>query len=146
MLYTETTKKALKLAFDAHKDQLDKSELPYVFHPFHLAEQMETEDETVVALLHDVVEDTKYTFDDIRAMGFSEKVIEALTLLTHDDAEPYLEYVARLRDNDLARKVKLADLRHNSDLTRLDVIDEKALMRVRKYAEAIRVLSERDRE
>ena len=146
MLYTETTKKALKLAFDAHKDQLDKSELPYVFHPFHLADQMETEDETVVALLHDVVEDTKYTFDDIRAMGFSEKVIEALTLLTHDDAEPYLEYVARLRDNALARKVKLADLRHNSDLTRLDVIDEKALMRVRKYAEAIRVLSERDRE
>ena len=146
MLYTETTKKALKLAFDAHKDQLDKSELPYVFHPFHLADQMETEDETVVALLHDVVEDTKYTFDDIRAMGFSEKVIEALTLLTHDDAEPYLEYVARLRDNDLARKVKLADLRHNSDLTRLDIIDEKALMRVRKYAEAIRVLSERDRE
>lgn len=142
MLYTETTKKALKLAFDAHKDQLDKSELPYVFHPFHLAEQMETEDETVVALLHDVVEDTKYTFDDIRAMGFSEKVIEALTLLTHDDAEPYLDYVARLKDNALARKVKLADLRHNSDLTRLDVIDEKALMRVRKYAEAIRVLTE----
>ena len=146
MLYTETTKKALKLAFDAHKDQLDKSGLPYVFHPFHLAEQMETEDETVVALLHDVVEDTKYTFDDIRAMGFSEKVIEALTLLTHDDAEPYLEYVARLRDNALARKVKLADLRHNSDLTRLDVIDERALMRVRKYAEAIRVLTERDGE
>ena len=103
MLYTETTKKALKLAFDAHKDQLDKSGLPYVFHPFHLAEQMETEDETVVALLHDVVEDTKYTFDDIRAMGFSEKVIEALTLLTHDDAEPYLDYAARLRDNALAR-------------------------------------------
>jgi (p)ppGpp synthase/HD superfamily hydrolase len=146
MLYTETTKKALKLAFEAHKDQLDKSEMPYVFHPFHLAEQMETEDEIVVALLHDVVEDTKYTLDDIRAMGFSEKVIEALTLLTHDDAEPYLEYVARLRDNALARKVKLADLRHNSDLTRLDVIDERALMRVRKYAEAIRVLTERDGE
>ena len=70
MIYTEKTKKALKLCFEAHKDQTDKSGLPYVFHPFHLAEQMPDEDTTIVALLHDVVEDTDYTLDDLRRMGF----------------------------------------------------------------------------
>ena len=142
MLYTEMTKKALNLAFEAHKDMRDKSGMPYVFHPFHLAEQMETEDEIVVALLHDVVEDTWRTFDDIRAWGFSETVIKALTLLTHEEGVPYLEYVARLKDNAIARIVKLADLRHNSDLTRLDVVDDWALARVRKYAAAISLLTD----
>ena len=146
MIYTELTKKAIRLCFEAHKDQVDKCGLPYVTHPLHLAELMPDETTTAVALLHDVVEDTDYTLDDLKALGFPPAVTEAVALLTHDESVPYLEYVARLRDNDLARKVKLADLRHNSDLTRLDVIDEKALMRVRKYAEAIRVLSERDRD
>lgn len=142
MLYTEKTKKALKLCFEAHRDQVDKSGLPYVFHPFHLAEQMEDEDTTVVALLHDVAEDTDYTLDDLRAMGFGEAVIEALALLTHDESVPYLDYVAKLKDNPIARRVKLADLRHNSDLTRLDRIDEKALARVEKYARAMKLLEE----
>ena len=140
MIYTEKTKKALKLCFEAHKDQVDKSGLPYVFHPFHLAEQMQDENTTIVALLHDVVEDTEYTLDDLRAMGFGDEVMEALSYMTHDPAVPYMEYVARIRENDIARRVKLADLRHNSDITRLDSIDQKALDRVAKYAQAIRLL------
>lgn len=142
MIYTENTKKALKLCFEAHKEQTDKSGLPYVFHPFHLAEQMEDEDTTVTALLHDVVEDTDYTLEDLAAKGFSRNVTEALALLTHDEAVPYMEYVKALRNNPIARQVKLADLRHNSDLSRLDTdqINEKALARVKKYAEAIRLL------
>ena len=145
MIYTENTKKALKLCFEAHKEQKDKSGLPYVFHPFHLAEQMEDEESTVVALLHDVAEDTDYTLEDIAAMGFSRNVMEALALLTHDEAVPYMEYVKALRNNLIARRVKLADLRHNSDLSRLDAdqIDEKALARVKKYADAIKLLEER---
>ena len=142
MIYTEKTKKALKLCFEAHKDQVDKSGLPYVFHPFHLAEQMQDEKTTIVALLHDVVEDTEYTLDDLRAMGFGDEVMEALSYMTHDPAVPYMEYVARIRENDIARRVKLADLRHNSDITRLDSIDQKALDRVEKYAQAIRLLEE----
>ena len=142
MIYTEKTKKALKLCFEAHKDQVDKSGLPYVFHPFHLAEQMQDENTTIVALLHDVVEDTEYTLDDLRAMGFGDEVMEALSYMTHDPAVPYMEYVARIRENDIARRVKLADLRHNSDITRLDSIDQKALDRVAKYAQAIRLLEE----
>ena len=142
MIYTENAKKALKLCFEAHKEQTDKSGLPYVFHPFYLAEQMEDEDTTVTALLHDVVEDTDYTLEDLAAMGFSRNVTEALALLTHDETVPYMEYVKALRNNPIARRVKLADLRHNSDLHRLnaDQIDEKVLARVKKYAEAIRLL------
>ena len=140
MIYTELTKKAMKLCFAAHKDQVDKSGLPYVFHPFHLAEQMTDELITVAALLHDVVEDTPYTFTDLREMGFPEEVLDALRLLTHDDGTPYLEYVARLKDNPIARAVKLADLRHNSDLTRLDYVDDRALKRAAKYRKAIELL------
>lgn len=142
MIYTELTKKAMKLCFTAHKDQTDKSGLPYVFHPFHLAEQMPDELTTVAALLHDVVEDTVYTFQDLREMGFPAAVLEALALLTHDDGTPYLDYVARLKDNPIARAVKLADLRHNSDLTRLDHVDARALSRVEKYRKAIELLEE----
>lgn len=143
MIYTELTKKAMKLCFTAHKDQLDKSGNPYVFHPFHLAEQMTDEYTTVTALLHDVVEDTDYTFEDLREMGFPEGVLAALNLLTHDDGAPYMEYVARLKENLIARAVKLADLRHNSDLTRLGVVDDKARRRVEKYRQAIALLEEK---
>jgi (p)ppGpp synthase/HD superfamily hydrolase len=134
-------KKAMKLCFQAHKEQFDKSGMPYVFHPFHLAEQMTDEDTTVAALLHDVVEDTPYTFADLESMGFPARVIDALRLLTHDDEEPYLDYVARLKHNPIARAVKLADLRHNSDTTRLDTVDEKALRRVEKYRAALELLT-----
>ena len=95
MLYTPATKKAMKLCFEAHKDQVDKNGVPYVFHPFHLAEQMQDEQTTVAALLHDVAEDSGYTLEDLAAMGFDEAVINALRLLTHDKRVPYLEYVAR---------------------------------------------------
>jgi (p)ppGpp synthase/HD superfamily hydrolase len=140
MIYTNMTKKALKLCFDVHKEQVDKSGLPYVFHPFHLAEQMDTEETTVVALLHDVVEDSELTLDDLRQMGFGDAVIAALALLTHDPAVEYMDYVRAIKDNPIARAVKLADLRHNSDLTRLNTLDEKALARREKYLQAMTLL------
>ena len=142
MLYTELTKKAMKIAFEAHKEQVDKSGIPYIFHPFHLAEQMRTEETVCAALLHDVAEDTDVTLEDLRTQGFPERVIGALTLLTHDDAVPYMEYVAQIKENSIARAVKLADLRHNSDLTRLDHVDEKAKERVEKYKAAIALLED----
>ena len=140
MIYTVMTKKALKLCFEAHREQTDKSGMPYVFHPFHLAEQMDTEDAIIVALLHDVVEDTDYTLDDLRKMGFGDTVIDALTLMTHDPKVPYMDYVRAIGTNPLATKVKLADLRHNSDLGRLTHVDQKALDRVEKYRKAIALL------
>jgi len=140
MLYTKLTKTAMRIAFDAHKDQVDKTGLPYIFHPFHLAEQMTDEVTTCVALLHDVVEDTPITFDDLADAGFPAEVTDALRLLTHDPAVPYMDYVREIKKNPVAKAVKLADLRHNSDTTRLDVVDEKALERVKKYAEAREIL------
>ena len=142
MIYTEQTKKALKLCFEAHKEQVDKSGMPYVFHPFHLAEQMKDEVTCTTALLHDVVEDTDYTLEDLRAMGFEAAVIDALTLLTHDPNEPYMDYVARIKDNPVAKAVKLADLKHNSDRTRLapHEINERVIAREKKYKAAMRLL------
>ena len=141
MIYTDQTKKALKLCFQAHKDQWDKSGIPYVFHPFHLAEQMTDEATTVVALLHDVVEDTPYTLEDLKDMGFPSEITEAIALMTHDPAVPYMDYVKNIKGNPIARAVKLADLTHNSVLSRLDLVDDRAIRRVEKYAAAIKLLT-----
>lgn len=142
MIYTDLTKKALKISFNAHKNQVDKSGMPYVFHPFHLAEQMDDEYSVCVALLHDVVEDTDITIEDLRAEGFPKEVINAIELMTHNDSVSYLDYVKAIKNNPIARKVKSADLKHNSDLSRLDKIDDKALERVEKYKKAIEILQE----
>lgn len=141
MIYTYMTKKALRLCFEAHKEQVDKSGMPYVFHPFHLAEQMETEETTVVALLHDLVEDTDYTIEDLTAMGFGRNITDAIALMTHTDDVEYMDYVRAIKDNPIAKAVKLADLKHNSDLSRLDTIDEKACKRKERYQEAIELLT-----
>ena len=140
MIYTNETKKALKLCFEVHKEQKDKSGLPYVFHPFHLAEQMNDENSVIVALLHDVVEDSDKTFEDLIEMGFKHEIIDALKLLTHEEDVDYFEYVLKIKENELAKKVKLADLRHNSDTSRLDKITEKDSQRVHKYRKAIEIL------
>ena len=142
MIYTPLTKKALRLCVDAHKEQVDKTGLPYVFHPFHLAEQMTDELSVVCALLHDVVEDTSLTLEDLSKMGFPARVTEVLALLTHDPAVPYFDYVTAIASDPIAREVKLADLRHNSDLSRMDEseIDEWAQKRTEKYKKAIELL------
>lgn len=145
MIYTPMTKKALQICFDAHKGQVDKEGVPYVFHPFHLAEQMDSEESICVALLHDTIEDSDYTLDDLRKYGFTEPVIEAVSLLTHDKHVPYFDYVRALKPNALARKVKLADLAHNSDATRLrSVPTERDIKRHQKYKEAIKILTEEE--
>ena len=140
MVYTPLTKRAIQFAFDAHRGQYDKSGLPYITHPLHVAESMETEDECVVALLHDVLEDTDITIEYLTRIGISDRQIAALKLLCHDDSVPYLEYVQAIRVDPIARKVKLADLHHNSDLTRLSVITTQDIERVEKYKQAIEIL------
>ena len=142
MIYTDSTKKAILLAFKAHEGQTDKAGMPYILHPIHLAEQMSDENTTIAALLHDVVEDTEYTLEDLQTMGFPKEAIDAIALLTHDKSVPYMEYVAKLKENPIARKVKLADLRHNSDLTRISNVTEKDLERIEKYKTAIELLIE----
>lgn len=140
MIYTEKTRTAMCIAYEAHKEQKDKSGVPYIFHPMHLAEQMEEESLTAAALLHDVLEDSAVTEDDLRQAGIAECVIEAVHLLTRDKTMSYEEYVEKLAGNRIARCVKLADLRHNSDRSRLAVWDERAQARAARYAKAIAYL------
>ncbi|MBQ3046326.1 MAG: bifunctional (p)ppGpp synthetase/guanosine-3',5'-bis(diphosphate) 3'-pyrophosphohydrolase [Clostridia bacterium] len=136
MIYTGLTKKALVISFNAHKEQVDKSGMPYVYHPYEVASHMDDEYSTCTALLHDVVEDTEITLDDLRKEGFPEEVIEALSLMTHADGVPYDDYIKALKTNPIAVKVKLADLTHNSNPDRLETIDERMLQRFEKYKRA----------
>lgn len=131
--YTALTRKAMRICYAAHEGQVDKSGVPYVFHPLHLAEQMETEEEICTALLHDVVEDTKWTLAELEAEGFPASVLDAVRLLTREKDVSYMAYIERLSGNQIARKVKLADLEHNSDLTRLIEVTERDLRRQEKY-------------
>ena len=117
MIYTLLTNKAMRIAYAAHHGQLDYNGIPYIFHPIHLAEAMDDEFSCCAALLHDVVEDTAVTMEEL-AREFPEEVIAALKMLTHDDDTPYFDYVRAIKSNPIARKVKLADLNHNSDQTR----------------------------
>lgn len=117
MIYTPMVNRALRLAYRAHAGQLDRGGVPYIFHPYHLAEQMDDERSICVALLHDVVEDTPVTLEEIQR-EFPSEIAEAVALLTHDPSTDYFAYVRRLKANPLAKKVKLADLMHNIDQTR----------------------------
>ncbi len=119
MIYTELTKKSATICVNAHAGQVDKGGYPYCMHPIHLAEQMDDEESCCAALLHDVVEDCGYTFDMLLEAGIPQSVVDALKLLTHEDGVPYLAYVAAIKQNPIARKVKRADLRHNLDRSRL---------------------------
>ena len=141
MIYTDLTKKALKLAYEKHQGQYDRSNIPYIYHPIHVAEQMNDENSIVVALLHDVMEDTDTTEQELIDMGFGETIIKALKILTKPKDMDYLEYIKEVNKNDLAKKVKLADLNHNRNLSRLDVITEDDIKRTEKYEKAIDYLT-----
>lgn len=117
MIYTPMTIKAIQCAYQAHMGQADYNGVPYIFHPYHVAEQMEDELSCTVALLHDVVEDTKMTLEDLEK-EFPTEVTDAVALLTHDPATDYFDYIRNLKSNPIARKVKLADIEHNSDKSR----------------------------
>ncbi len=141
MLYTDLTKKAMRLAYKAHDGQYDKGGVPYVFHPFHVAEQMHSEYDICVALMHDVLEDTDYTIDDIRALGFPQDILDALVCITRDKSISYEDYILIVKTNEIATRVKLADLEHNSDTSRLpgdDTAYNNSLLD--RYAKAKRVL------
>lgn len=142
MIYTDMTRAAIRIMWAAHKDQIDKSGVPYVFHPWHVAEQMTDEETTAAALLHDVIEDSDTTAEDLLAAGISERVTEAVKLLTHDEDEPYMDYLARIKGDPIARAVKLADLGHNSDTARFDrPLTERDIRRLEKYQKAIAMLT-----
>ena len=143
MIYTDLTRKAIKVAFKAHEGQTDRSGLPYILHPIHVAEQMKDEDTCVAALLHDVIEDTDMTLSDLREYGFTEPQLEAVRLLTRTEDMDYFDYVRNIVNNPIAKAVKIEDLRHNSDITRLETVSEKDLLRLEKYKKALEIIGEK---
>ena len=140
MIYTELTIRAMNLAYNAHHGQLDKGGVPYIFHPIHLAEQMDDEISTCVALLHDTVEDTDVTLEELDR-EFPKEVAEAVRLLTHAEDVEYFDYIRAIRENAVAVRVKLADLDHNGDPGRICNQGNREKRRV-KYAAARKILTE----
>lgn len=144
MIYTELTNKAMKIAYTAHHGQVDYNGIPYIFHPIHLAEQMDDEVSCCAALLHDVVEDTSVTMEDL-SKEFPTEIIDVLKLLTHDDSTDYFDYVRAIKANPIAVKVKLADLAHNSDQSRCTasgLTPERLAYWRQKYQKALSILME----
>lgn len=139
MINTKLTRKAMIIAYNAHQNQFDKANIPYIYHPIHIAEQMDTELECIVALLHDVVEDTDITLNDLEK-EFPQEVIDLLKILTHDKKIDYIEYIEKVKTNPIATKIKIADLKHNSDITRLENITTTDLKRIEKYKKALEIL------
>ena len=139
MINTKLTRKAMIIAYEAHKNQVDKSGVPYIYHQIHVAEQMDTENECIIALLHDVVEDTNVTFKQLEEV-FSKEIIDILKLLTREENIEYDEYIKRIKNNSIACKVKIADLTHNLDKTRLDFVTEVDVKRNEKYKKALQIL------
>ena len=132
---------ALKIAVEAHFGQKDKGGRPYIFHPLRVAARCSGKAK-VAALLHDTVEDTSVTFEALAAQGIDEEVIAALRLLTHDKSVPYLDYVRKVKENHIAREVKMSDLQDNMNLTRLKTVTDEDLQRVKKYHGAYKILEE----
>ena len=141
MYYSDLVKKAALISFEAHKNDLDSAGYPYFMHPLYLASQFDDENRVCVALLHDVVEDhgDKFSFEYLKDQGYNDEIIEALKLLTHIKGTEYLDYIKKIKTNEIARDVKLADLSHNLDSRRNNgAIHPKT----EKYKQAIQILTE----
>ena len=132
---------ALKIAVEAHHGQKDKYGAPYILHPLRVMARLNSDPEKIVAVLHDVVEDTDWTLDQLRKKGFSAEIVEAIDCVTKREGEAYEEFVKRSASNSLARRVKLADLEDNMDVRRLETVTTKDMERLNRYLRAWRYLA-----
>lgn len=139
-----TLEKAISIALEAHAGILDKSSAPYILHPLRLMMKMSTHEEMIVAVLHDVIEDSDYTLAMLREEGFSAEVIGALESVTRRPEEPYEEYVRRAGSNIIGRKVKHADLMDNLNISRIRKLTDRDLERIKRYHQALETLAEAD--
>lgn len=131
--YNEQFQIALELAVEKHKNQTDKAGNPYILHPLHVMENVNSKEGKIVAILHDIIEDTDVTEDYLLKIGLSKRIVDAVVALTRSEDIDYQEYIKTLSSNPLAKEVKLADLEHNMDLKRLPTLEKKDLERNRKY-------------
>ena len=135
--------KAIQIAIEAHQGQTDRAGASYILHLIRVMNAGQTKNEKICGILHDLVEDTPWTFEALRKEGFSEEVISALVCVTKQPNEPYTQFIERIKKNSLATKVKLNDLRDNMDITRLTFITEEDTQRLNKYLKAYHSLLEK---
>jgi len=140
-----TIERAIKIAAEAHAGQVDKAGAPYILHPLRLMLRMTTNDERIVAVLHDVVEDSHWSLELLRAEGFSEQVVRAIDSVTRRDGETYEDFVLRAGLDPIGCRVKLADLEDNCDLGRIASPTEKDHTRIERYRRAIEQLRRQER-
>lgn len=134
---------AIKIACEAHGDQKDKAGEPYILHPLRLMLRLKDKDAMIVAVLHDVIEDSYFDFAFLESQGFDKSILKAVEAITKRGNEPYHDFIERLSFNDLAVKVKIEDLKDNLDLTRLTSIGDKDLERMKKYHKALTFLEKK---
>jgi (p)ppGpp synthase/HD superfamily hydrolase len=127
---------AIGLAVQAHKGQKDRVGQPYILHPLRVMLRLSSETERMVGVLHDVIEDTDYTFDALRSLGYSEDILRALDGVTRREDESYEAFVQRSKANPISKKVKLADLEDNMDLHRMAGVSEEDMQRLIRYRRA----------
>ncbi|WP_040712957.1 HD domain-containing protein [Paenibacillus curdlanolyticus] len=135
-----TLTKAILIATEIHDGQTDKGGNPYILHPLRLLTKASTEDERIVAVLHDVLEDTSYRLQDLVTDGFSQSILDALTALTKLEGESYESFIVRIKQNELATKVKILDIADNMDISRIPTPSEQDIKRIEKYQQALRIL------
>lgn len=133
--------RAIILATELHEGQVDKGGNPYILHPLRVMTNVKSLEGKIVAVLHDTIEDTDITVEDLIFKGFTGDIVEAVELLSKPKQEDYIKYIKRIKENSLAREVKIADLQDNMDLSRLKEITEKDLKRVEKYKKAYNILT-----
>ncbi len=124
---------AIEIAVEAHKGRKDRYGQPYILHPLRVMIRMNTEQEKITAVLHDVIEDTDITMEDLRKKGFTENILTAVDCMTKREGEPYDDYIKRTKSNPISLKVKIADLEDNMDIRRIKNITEKDIERLNKY-------------
>jgi (p)ppGpp synthase/HD superfamily hydrolase len=135
-----TLARAIAIAAQAHLDQRDKAGAPYILHPIRMMLRMQSETEMIVAVLHDLIEDTDWTLEALRAEGFTEEILSAINCLTRREHETYEAFIERARTNEIARNVKLADLEDNMDLRRISTLAEPDIERLKKYHRSRQIL------
>jgi (p)ppGpp synthase/HD superfamily hydrolase len=124
---------AIEVAVKAHKGQKDRYGQPYILHPLRVMMKLNTEEEKIAGVLHDVVEDSDITLEDLKKKGFTENVLNAVDCMTKRDGEAYEDYIERAKSNPISLKVKIADLEDNMDIRRIKKITEKDIERLNKY-------------
>lgn len=135
---------AIILAAEGHDGQVDKGGNPYIMHPLRLATKCNTDDERIVAILHDIVEDTDITVDDLITLEYPQHLAFAVDCLTRRDGETYMNFIARIKNNDLATKIKILDIKDNMDLSRIPFPSKEDESRLKRYEKALRILENKE--